>query len=399
MTETLSASRWSADRRPAGWSAVDAALATLFLVLLVTEVAPNADMTPRGPLLLGSVVVAVPLAWRRSHPALVAVVVCSGHFAVSAVATGEFAPQLAILPVLVALYTASSLTRGVRAVATGAVTAVLTGVAWIVTEEGHPDDFWPWMLWAGAWAAGTFVRRRTEVAAEHAGRSALLEVEARTAAAESAQAERDRIAREMHDVVAHAVSVMVVQAGAERLRLGAEAGRTGDALAAIEESGRTALTELRGMLGVLRDGAGELHAPLPGLAAVAGLVEGVKEAGLPVDLVCRPPELLTGDPVAGSSAGLAAYRIVQEALTNVMRHQGLVPTRVELELSGSRLCLTVANSHEPASGADRDPRAAGRGLAGMRERAAALGGTFEAGVRGDEYVVSARLPLRSGARV
>jgi signal transduction histidine kinase len=397
VIESVSESRWSAERRPGGWTAADAALATLFLLLLVTEIVPNAEMTPHGPLLVGSVVIAVPLAWRRTHPAPVAVLVCSGHFAVSALATGPFAPQLAILPVLVALYTASSLTRGVRAVASGVVTALLTGAAWIVTDEGHPDDFWPWLLWAGAWAAGTFVRRRTEVAAQHAARAALLEVEARTAAVESAQAERDRIAREMHDVVAHAVSVMVVQAGAERLRLGAGAGPTGDALAAIEDSGRAALTELRGMLGVLRDGTDETHAPLPGLSAVCGLVEGVREAGLPVDLTCRPPELLTDHRVAGSSAGLAAYRIVQEALTNVMRHRGLVPTRVDLELTGSRLCVTVASPAEPAWRTEADLRPAGRGLVGMRERAAALGGTFDAGVRGDEYVVSAGLPLRSSA--
>ena len=159
----------------------------------------------------------------------------------SALATGPFAPQLSILPVLVAVYSAASLTRGGRAVATAVVTAVLLAGGLDRHRGGSPDDFWPWMLWAGAWAAGTFVRRRTEVAADHAARAALLEVEARTAGAESAQAERDRIAREMHDVVAHAVSVMVVQAGAERLRLGADAGPTGEALAAIEESGRTAL--------------------------------------------------------------------------------------------------------------------------------------------------------------
>lgn len=371
---------------------LDAALATLFLLLLVTEVAPNPDMTPRGPLLLGAVLIAVPLAWRRTHPAQVAVVVAAAHFAVNAVSTGEFAPQFAILPVLVAIYTASSLTRGARAVAAGVLTGVLSGAAWIVTEEGHADDFWPWMLWAGAWAAGTFVRRRTEVAAEHAARAALLEVEARTTAVESAQAERDRIAREMHDVVAHAVSVMVVQAGAERLRLGSGAGATGEALAAIEESGRTALTELRGMLGVLRDGAGEAHAPLPGLSAVTALVEAVEDAGLPVELACRPPGLMTDERLRGSSAGLAAYRIVQEALTNVMRHQGLVPTRVELEASDSSLSLTVTNPHQAEPGVDLGP--AGRGLVGMRERATALGGSFEAGVRDDAYVVSARLPLR-----
>lgn len=393
MTESLPESRWSAARRPGGWTLLDAALASLFLFLLVTEVLPNDDMTPRGPLLLGSMLISVPVAWRRRHAAPVAVVVCAAHLGVSAVATGEFAPQLAILPVLVAVYSASSSTRGVRAVVTAVLTAVLMGAAWIVTDDGHPDDFWPWMLWAGTWAAGTFVRRRTETAADHAARAALLEVEARSAAAESAQAERDRIAREMHDVVAHSVSVMVVQAGAERLRLGAEAGPTGEALAAIEESGRTALTELRGMLGVLRDGADETLAPLPGLPALAALVDGVREAGLPVEMTCHPPGALTDERLAGSSAGLAAYRIVQEALTNVMRHEGLVRTRIDLELTGVQLCLTVANLSSSTTAASRSE---GRGLVGMRERAVALGGTFSAALRDGQFVVSAGLPLRSG---
>ena len=100
--------------------------------------------------------------------------------------------------------------------------------------------------------------------------------------------------------------------------------------------------------------------------------------------------------VAGSSAGLAAYRIVQEALTNVMRHQGLVPTRVELEVTGARLCLTVASTGRPGPSAVNGAPSGGRGLVGMRERATALGGSFEAGARGDEYVVTATLPLRSG---
>jgi signal transduction histidine kinase len=265
------------------------------------------------------------------------------------------------------------------------------GAAWIVTEDGHADDFWPWMLWALAWATGTFVRRRGDVAAHHAARAALLEVEARTTASESALAERDRIARELHDVIAHSVSVMVVQAGAERVRLGGHAGPTGDALAAIEDSGRTALAELRAMLGVLRDAAGEPLAPVPGLDLLPELLERVRDAGLPVAVDCRPAGVLDDSRLRSSGAGLAAYRIVQEALTNVMRHQGLVPTRVELEATAECLLLTVTN---PSSG---PPTLAGpsggRGLTGMRERATAVGGTFEAGAEESEYVVRARLPL------
>lgn len=393
MIESAGTSRWLVARAPGKWTLLDAVVALMFLTLLVTEIVPNPEMTPPGPLVALSGLVTLPLVWRRAYPAAVALVVTAAHLAMSAVSTGPFTPQLAILPVLVALYTAASSTRGRVAVATGVATALLTGAAWIVTEEGAADDFWPWLLWAGAWAAGTFVRRRGDVAAHHAARAALLEVEARTAAAESALAERDRIAREMHDVIAHSVSVMVVQAGAERLRLGPDAGPTGAALAAIEESGRTALTELRAMLGVLRDGSSEELAPLPGLRALPGLVERVRAAGLPVELVCHPASAIEDQRVVGSSAGLAAYRIVQEALTNAMRHEGLVPTRVEVDLRGDEVAVTVTNPTAAAGGAERRP--GGRGLLGMRERATALGGSFDAGACGGEFVVRAALPLRA----
>ena len=219
----------------------DALLAACFIVLLLAEVLLNPDMTPHAPLAVGVVAMALPLAWRRASPAVVGIAVCLAHVVVSAIASGPLSPQLAIFPVLVAIYTAASLTRGRVAVVTGVGTSLLTVAGWVITDVGHVDEFWPWMLWAGAWASGTFVRRRGDLAAHHAARAALLEVEARTTAIDSANAERDRIAREMHDVIAHSVSVMVVQAGAERLRLGPAAGRTGEALAAIEDSGRTAL--------------------------------------------------------------------------------------------------------------------------------------------------------------
>ncbi len=391
MTESAD-SRWLVARVPGRWTLLDAAIALLFLTLLVTEIVPNPDMTPNEPLVVLSGLVALPLAWRRPYPAAAALVVTAGYFAMSAVSTGPFAPQLAILPVLVALYAAASSTRGRVAILTGLATALLSGAAWIVSEEGAADDFWPWLLWSGAWASGTFVRRRGDMAAHHAARAALLEVEARTAAAESAQAERDRIAREMHDVIAHSVSVMVVQAGAERLRLGPTAGPTGAALAAIEESGRTALAELRAMLGVLRDGSSEELAPLPGLKAVPALVERVRMAGLPVELVLRPESALDDQRLAGSSAGLAAYRIVQEALTNAMRHEGLVPTRVEVDVQGDEVSVTVTN---PTGGRRSERPGGGRGLLGMRERATAIGGSFDAGACGAEYVVRAALPLRA----
>lgn len=376
---------------------MDAGLALLFLVLVVTEIVPNPDMTPHVPLVALTVPLTVPLVWRGSYAGHVAVVVSAAHLAMSLVATGEFAPQLAVLPVLIALYSAAAGTRGVPGVVFGGVTLVLTVVAWLVTDEGHADDFWPWLLWSGAWATGTFVRRRGDQADQHARRAAVLEIEARTVAAESAQQERDRIARELHDVVAHSVSLMVVQAGAERLRLGADAGRTGVALEAIEEAGRTALAELRTMLGVLRDQSGQALAPLPGLAGIPVLLDRVRAAGLPVELTSSPVDLVdpAGTDVRDGATSLAAYRIVQEALTNVVRHVGAVSTRVTLDRRDGELHIEVHNAAPEMP--DTSEPSPGRGLIGMRERTLALGGHFESGRCLDGgFRVAARLPLALG---
>jgi signal transduction histidine kinase len=382
---------------------LDVAIAGVFLALLVSEIVPNSEMTPHGVLLALSVVMTVPLAWRSTRPGWVAITVCVGLLVSSWVSTGPFAPQLAILPVLVSLYSAASRTRRREALALGAATLALTVAAWLATPEGASDDFWPWMLWAGAWVSGTFVRRRGDVAAQHAARAARLEIEAGTTALASAEAERDRIARELHDVVAHAVSVMVVQAGAERLRLGPEAGRTGRALESIEESGRTALAELRSMLGVMRDGSAESLAPIPGVAEIPDLVQRLNLTGVPTTLVCTPPDLLEHVGVAGGAVGLAAYRIVQEALTNVIRHAGSAPARVCLTRSAAGLTVLVHNEapamvagSTSASGSDSVVAGrGGRGLVGMRQRAEALGGVFESGTQPDGgFTVRAVLPLK-----
>ena len=387
------APRWAAGRSPGGWTLPDAALAAALLVLLVTEIVPNPDMTPHALLIALSVPQTVPLAWRQRWSGFVAVLVCSADLVTNLVATGEFAPQLTIFPVLVAIFSAASRLRGWVVIPVALTTLGLHVGAWVATAQGHTDDFWPWMLWAGAWATGTFVRRREDMAAHHAGRAALLEVEARNVATESAQRERDRIARELHDVVAHAVTMIVVQAGAERLRLGSEAGRTGQVFAGIEESGRSALSELRTMLGVMREAPVDELAPPKGLTGIPALVDGIRQSGVPLELLCDPPDLLADDGAPSDAAGLAAYRIVQEALTNVVRHAGTVPTRVRLDGSAHGLGVLVEND-EPVTAPVAGPSSR-RGIIGMRERAQALGGTFEAGpCAGGGFRVSARVPHR-----
>lgn len=395
-----STTRWSVARPPGGWTVADLALATVLLVALVGEIFSSPDMTPRGVLLAGTLVACLPVAWRQTHPGVVAVVSGGGNLLMSFVSTGPFSPQLALLPLLIVLFSAGTRVRGRVAMATGAATLTLTVIAHAASPDGELTDFWPWVLWAGAWSAGTFVRRRGDLAAHHAKRAALLEVEAATVAADSAQRERDRIARELHDVVAHSVSVMVVQAGAERLRLGAESGPTVEALDAIEKAGRQALSELRTMLGVFRTEPAESDqqlAPLPGLADIPALVSRLRVSGLPVTLQMDPRMEGAGSG-APTGVELAAFRIVQESLTNVVRHAGLVSTQVRLTLTGSELDVTVRNGRPGSGVASANGKlGSGRGVVGMRERALAMGGTFAAEANPDgSYGVRAVLPLDRG---
>ena len=379
---------------------VDAGLGVVTAVLLVGEVIASPTMTPR-PLLAPSVLlVAVAAAGWRAWPGAAAVLAAIGALVAGALTTSEFAPQITGIPLLLLMFNAGSRLRGRRAWAYGVSVLALVVAGHIAAPDGEASDFWPWLLWVLAWGGGVAVRRRTDAARAEAALAALFEVEARTSAADATQRERERIARELHDVVAHSVSVMVVQAGAERLRLAADPGETGQALAAIEDAGRQALGELRMLLGLLgKDGDwGEDARPLPRLGDVPALVERLSETGLPVELVLAPDDVLTGRGELPDALELAAYRIVQESLTNVVRHAGSVPTRVQpVEEQAGSLLVSVVNKARPGR-SDTSP-GAGRGVAGMAERARTLGGELTAGPLEGSFVVEARLPLRIGRGV
>ena len=231
--------------------------------------------------------------------------------------------------------------------------------------------------------------------------------------------ERARLASEMHDVVTHNVSMMVVQAGAARRVLSADPAEAIKALRAVESSGRTAMTELRHLLGLLSPppgaaddggparpssppGAGDPRgaaglAPQPGLDELREMIDRVGAAGLPVELnVSGTPR----DLPAG--LGLAVFRVVQEALTNVIKHAGKPPTDVRLSYEPTALVVEVADGGRPIPAAAPAPDAggagvpagAGMGLLGLRERVALYGGEFAAGPRpGGGWLVTARMPV------
>src|SRR4051812_7572278 len=234
-------------------------------------------------------------------------------------------------------------------------------------------------VFAAAWLAGQ-LRRAAEQRALHAERER--EAAARLAVAE----ERARIARELHDVVAHAMSVMVLQVGAVRLRLPPARADDAEALQGVERTGRSALTEMRRLLGALRrdDEEAEL-APQPGLGALDGLLDQVRAAGLPVRLEVR------GEPVALPEAlDLSAYRIVQEGLTNALKHAGAEQADVLVGYEPGELRLEVRDDGRGADGGD----GLGHGLAGIGERVKIYGGEMTAGrANGGGFVLRTRLPL------
>ncbi|MFI5915315.1 sensor histidine kinase [Dactylosporangium sp. NPDC051541] len=200
--------------------------------------------------------------------------------------------------------------------------------------------------------------------------------------------ERRRIARELHDVVAHHVSVMGVLATGSRRMLGRDPAAADEALATIEETGRTALREMRRLLSVLRtatEPAGEL-APQPGLGGIEGLVEQIREAGLPASLH------VDGEPgIVDPGVSLTLYRIVQEALTNALKHAGAATVEVRLTFTPSDVTVEICDT---GRGPQLGTAAVGHGLLGMRERVMLYGGTLRTGPRpGGGYRVHARIPI------
>ncbi len=343
------------------------------------------------PPLAAYLLLAVPslaLIWRNSRPVEVLGLAVAG--AVGWAALGQI-DGAALVPVMVALYWVA-LTRPRRV----AIAAGLVGAAAIFVTEGLIGPFgwfggpnatmWPELLAAGAIGAYMAARRQWLAAeqdrAERAGRAREEETRRRV------DAERMRIARELHDVVAHSMAMINVQATAASMQLADDPASAAEAIQAIRSASKSGLRELRAILEVLRQVDGESPAvPVPDLRAISALVEATSAAGTPTSLDAVGPPVPVTPPLA-----LAAYRIVQESLTNVVRHAGRVRATVVVRHDDGYLQVEVVNDGGPAPGAFGD--GTGAGLAGMRERAAALGGTLDAGPRpGGGFAVRARLPV------
>jgi signal transduction histidine kinase len=245
------------------------------------------------------------------------------------------------------------------------------------------------LLFGIGWLAGFALRERAEEAEQAEARAAQAEREREGAARIAVAEERARIARELHDIVAHAVSVMVLQVGAVRHNLPDELAADKDALGDVERAGRSALGEMRRLLGAMRDEDGDVAlAPQPGLDGLDALAESVGRAGLPVELHVEGEAFPLPRAVE-----LSAYRIVQEGLTNSLKHARAGRARVTLRYGAEQLEVEVADDGRGPAKSDGH----GHGLVGVRERVKIYGGEMSAGPGPDGgFVLNARLPIGGG---
>ncbi|MEV6818931.1 histidine kinase [Nocardiopsis dassonvillei] len=377
---------------------VDAIQAAPLLLLCLMASPNHADPDSYGgvplPYLAVTFALVLPLALRRRYP--LAVFALLALVGLLQLALG-FGLVLADFAVLIAMYTVAAHCRFGWALA--ALTTAEVGLVLMLASLPHADwgDWNVFVVYTFLimllWVTGlyTSVRRGYLVGLEE--RAEWLERERDARARAAIAEERARIARELHDVVAHNVSVMVVQADGAAFAIDSDPARAKGALETISETGRTALAEMRGVLGVLRDGeADEEYAPQPGVERLEQLFARVRSAGLPVEYTVEGPvrPLTTG-------VDLAVYRVVQESLTNTLKHAGPGASRVRVRLryGDDTLEVRVLDDGRGTAASEAARPGRGHGLIGMRERVSVYGGSVRAGpCSGGGYEVVASLPLR-----
>jgi signal transduction histidine kinase len=390
----LPASAWLFD---SALALVAAGLATAILVPVVSE--PVARAVSGGMLALGYGLVllhTLPLAVRRRFPGTVLALCVASGLAFGAF----FLPPFFLGPaILVAVYSVAA--YGSRWVSLAGLAVAELGLAANQLTQGRFErlERSTFLLFMGiiavAWVLGHFVGDRQLYAAQLEERTAELEQAREELARRAVAEERLRLARELHDVVAHAMSVIAVQSGVGAHVADSRPEEVGKALAAIEATSRAALTELRRLLGVLRQNSEPQASltPVPGLANLDSLLAEVGKAGLAVRL------RVEGTPLQlPAGVDLSAYRIVQEALTNVVKHAGPAHAQVTIGYRDQEVTVEVTDDGRGAVPPVGDGRmGTGHGLIGMRERVAAFGGDLQVGPRpAGGFRVAARLPLATG---
>jgi signal transduction histidine kinase len=346
---------------------------------------------PHGPEAVFGAIAAAPLIVRRRWPVTV-VLVIAAVYVTAALADAAFTPFVSNAGpnLAIAVFTAADLSRRRWPLAAAGVAGAATWASLPVAIHLHPhhdQDAVQLAAVIAAWLAGDMVR------ALRGYRRQLQLVQRRRAVEELQLAraeERLRLSREVHDVVSHSLSTIAVQAGVARLVLAEQPGQAGAALSAIETASRSALDELRNLLRQIRDPQDADEAATPMLSDLPALIEKLRRAGLDVSYHS------TGQPRPyGTAVELSAYRIAQEALTNVTKHASGARTRVDIDHGTDDLTITVTDDGSPNPA--RSVAGGGLGIPGMRERAELLGGTLTAGPgAGGGFTVTARLPRGTG---
>jgi signal transduction histidine kinase len=379
-------------------TAIDVAVALVACIGAELEMALGSNVDGPGWVnVIAAAGTTLPVALRRRWPLAVAVTL-------AAVVTWQEAlngdiTENSIVPLLtfpMAVYAVAAYCGRRRALIGLAATVTLI---WLdVVLSNHPDTssfLFTALLVAGPWLVGRIVAARSELAAELRDKADRLEREQEKQAALAVANERARIASELHDVVAHNVSVMVVQAAAARRMIDRDPAKAHEALGSVEQTGRAALKELRRMVGMLGSEEEEpALAPQPSVDELGWLVERAREAGLDVDLTIEGEKKRLE-----SSVDLSAFRIVQEALANTLKHAGPARAHVRLCYGEHDVEVDVSDDGRGVAGRTENGASMGQGLVGMRERVAMLGGEIEAGYRKNGgFGVHAKLPLEREER-
>jgi signal transduction histidine kinase len=376
---------------------IDAAIALALLVLTALPLATRSLTAGQRPsdvwAYLLAVALCVPFAFHRRWPVTAVAVACC---ALVLYALGKYAAYPGF-PVFVLVFGISlHSTRGRAALAAGLAAVALSVAVFLQPEGVATASTWiaSLLALAVAWLWGENLRNRRARWAEMEERARRLEAEREERDRQAVIAERLRIARELHDVVAHSMSVIAVQSGVANHVIDSRPAQARQALATIEATSRSALVELRRLLGVLRQGDDPVASlePHPGMAELGRLAEQVRSAGVEVELKVEgePGDLPPG-------VDLSAFRIAQEGLTNVLKHGGRV-ARVLVRYSPGAVAVEIADDGRPGTADEAPAEGASHGLIGMRERVAVFGGDLTAGpVPGGGYRLAARLPYAAVA--
>jgi signal transduction histidine kinase len=374
-------------------SLFDIALAAALVVLAISEVTFNHALAPRAGSYPIEIALAAAVAWRRAAPLAAATIIAIGGVADAAIGVSPSDPSIPMMTTVAVAYALVAHSPLRQAIVGSVILIAGTTAQVVVAGQNISNLGFAFTFLAVIWAIGRLVRLRTAQAVRAEVQVERLRNEQAERARTVAAAERARIARELHDVIAHSVSVMVVQAGAAQQVLRADPTAAERALGSVQSTGRQAIGELGQLLGVLREGGAELGlAPQPTLAELPALIADAESAGVPATFTTRgiPRPLPAG-------IELAVYRIVQEALTNTRKHAGgHARASVRLDYGTDDIVLDISDDGHATTEPHHVANGTGHGLIGMRERISTYGGTLTAGPSGARgFRVHARIPVHA----